>query len=185
MLVTTVNFILEIGIVVGVYISLLVWFHQRKARARARSYLKRVLALTGATRQGFCYVLDVGNARFHVREGCVERLPLRRGVRVTRGQTCFYPNHEMPAPEIIATALLQLKNNPSLFDRWVLQCGAYKPDGTLFNEPTERLQLAAQSAVIQQEQSIAKDRSSRRDFHSEHDNDYITHRDLDVMGVVR
>jgi hypothetical protein len=49
-------------------------------------------------------------------------------------ETCFYPAHEeMPKEEQIATALLQLKNNPELLDKWAVQNGlAFKPDGQVF-----------------------------------------------------
>jgi hypothetical protein len=32
----------------------------------------------------------------------------------------------------IATVLLQLTNNPALFDKWAAQSGAYKSDGQVF-----------------------------------------------------
>jgi hypothetical protein len=38
----------------------------------------------------------------------------------------------MPKAEQIATALLQLRNNPALFDRWAAQSGAFKADGQVF-----------------------------------------------------
>ena len=48
--------------------------------------------------------------------------------------TCFYPSQQdMPAAEKIATALLQLKNNPALFDKWAVRSGGFKADGELFN----------------------------------------------------
>jgi len=49
-------------------------------------------------------------------------------------ETCFYPLHKgMPKEEEIATALLQLTNNPALFDRWAAQNGlAFKADGQVF-----------------------------------------------------
>ena len=48
-------------------------------------------------------------------------------------ETCFYFAHkEMPKAEQIATALLQLRNNPALFDRWAAQSGAFKADGQVF-----------------------------------------------------
>jgi hypothetical protein len=49
-------------------------------------------------------------------------------------ETCFYPAHEeMPKAEQIATALLQLKNNPTLFDGWAAQNRlAFKADGQVF-----------------------------------------------------
>jgi hypothetical protein len=39
----------------------------------------------------------------------------------------------MPREEEIATVLLQLANNPALFDKWAVQNGlAFKADGQLF-----------------------------------------------------
>jgi len=48
-------------------------------------------------------------------------------------ETCFYSaQKEMPKSEHIATALLQLKTNPALFDKWAAQSGAFKADGQAF-----------------------------------------------------
>ena len=108
------------------------------AEDRAESYLSRIIELTGATQVGRHYcVLDVGNARFEVHDSYVSRAPIVAGSTETAkppaGGTCFYiPNYCMPVPEKIATALLQLKNNPGLFDRWASQNGTFKPDGELF-----------------------------------------------------
>ncbi len=42
----------------------------------------------------------------------------------------------MPRAEEIATVLLQLRNNPELFDKWSMQNGlAFKSDGEVFNRP--------------------------------------------------
>ena len=39
----------------------------------------------------------------------------------------------MPKAEQIATALLQLTNNPALFDKWAVQGGlTFKADGQVF-----------------------------------------------------
>ena len=38
----------------------------------------------------------------------------------------------MPKAKQIVTALLQLKNNPALFDGWAAQTGAFKADGQVF-----------------------------------------------------
>jgi hypothetical protein len=102
---------------------------------RAQSYLRRVVALTGATQIGNCYVLDVGTTRFEVRDRNVRRM---RDVTDPQGayeETCFYPaQKEMPKAEQIATALLQLTNNPALFDKWAFQSGlAFKADGQVFS----------------------------------------------------
>ena len=108
------------------------------AEDRAEAYLSRIIELTGATQMGRHYcVLDVGNTRFEVHDSYVSRAPIMAGstaaAKPAAGGTCFYiPNYYMPVSEKIATALLQLKNNPALFDRWAAQNGTFKPDGKLF-----------------------------------------------------
>ncbi len=101
---------------------------------RAQSYLSRVVALTGATQMGSGYALDVGTTRFEVRDRYVRRLRDLTDPKCTYEGTCFYSAHkEMPKAEQIATALLQLRNNPALFDRWAHQCGlAFKADSQVF-----------------------------------------------------
>jgi hypothetical protein len=39
----------------------------------------------------------------------------------------------MPKAEEIATALLQLMNNPGLFEKWAARNGAFKADGQAFS----------------------------------------------------
>src|SRR5260370_17508869 len=100
---------------------------------RAQSHLRRIVALTGATRMGSGYVLDVGTTRFEVRDRYVRRLRDLTDPKCSYEETCFYSAHkEMPKAEQIATALLQLRNNPALFDRWAAQSGAFKADGQVF-----------------------------------------------------
>ena len=101
---------------------------------RAEAYLRRIVALTGATRVGRFYILDVGYTRFEVYDSYVCRTPSVTEPTATPGETCFYPPHHMPTAEKIATALLQLKNNPGLFDRWAGQSGVFKADGQLFSQ---------------------------------------------------
>ena len=101
---------------------------------RPKTYLLRIVALTGATQKGNGYDINVGTTRFHVRDRYVGRL---RDVNNPKGayqETCFYSaDKSMPRAEQIATALLQLKNNPALFDRWAAQSGAFKADGQAFS----------------------------------------------------
>ncbi len=101
---------------------------------RPKTYLLRIVALTGATQMGNGYDINVGTTRFHVRDRYVGRL---RDVNNPKGayeETCFYSaDRSMPKAEQIATALLQLKNNPALFDRWAAQSGAFKADGQAFS----------------------------------------------------
>jgi hypothetical protein len=100
---------------------------------RARTYLRRIVALTGATQMGNAYELTVGNTRFHVLYRYVRRLRDLTDPQGAYEETCFYPaKKEMPKSEQIATALLQLKNNPALFDKWAAQNGAFKADGQAF-----------------------------------------------------
>ena len=104
----------------------------------AKTYLRRIVALTAATRMFNCYVLDVGTTRFHVRDRYVRRMRDVTDPKCAYEGTCFYPAHkEMPKSEHIATALLQLKNNPALFDRWAAQSGAFKANGQAFSPPPE------------------------------------------------
>lgn len=100
---------------------------------RPKTYLLRVVALTGAKKMGNGYDINVGTTKFHVRDRYVGRL---RNVNDPRGayeETCFYCAEKgMPKAEQIATVLLQLKNNPALFDRWAAQSGTFKSDGQAF-----------------------------------------------------
>jgi hypothetical protein len=100
---------------------------------RAKRYLQRIAALTGATQSDDAYVLDVGKKRFHVGHRYVRRLRDTMDPECAFEETCFYPVHQgMPKAEEIATALLQLTNNPGLFDCWAAQSGAFKADGQAF-----------------------------------------------------
>jgi hypothetical protein len=103
----------------------------------AETYLRRVVALTGARQMDNSYVLDVGKARFHVRDGYVKRIPDGADPRWSRWETCFHSAHQdMAKAEQIATVLLQLKSNPWLFDSWNTKRElAFKADGQMFNRP--------------------------------------------------
>ncbi len=104
-------------------------------RSRAKIYLRRIVALTGGTQTDNGYVLDVGETRFRVRDRYIRRLRDSTNPECGYEETCFYPVHKgMPREEEIATVLLQLKNNPALFDKWAVQNGlAFKADGQVFS----------------------------------------------------
>jgi hypothetical protein len=105
--------------------------HDRKDRAK--SYLRRIAALTGAREMDDAYVLDVSKMRFQVRDRYIKRLRDVTDPGCVYEETCFYSVPKgVPNPEEIATALLQLKNNPALFDRWAAQDGPCKADGQPF-----------------------------------------------------
>jgi hypothetical protein len=101
---------------------------------RPKAYLLRIVALTGATQMGNGYDINVGTTKFHVRDRYVGRLRDCNNPKGAYEETCFYSAEKsMPKAEQIATALLQLKNNPALFDRWAAQNGAFKADGQAFS----------------------------------------------------
>jgi hypothetical protein len=104
---------------------------------QTETYLRRIVALTGATQMGNSYVLNVGKARFHVCDRNVRRMPDGVDPTWARRETCFHPAHQgMAEVEQIATVLLQLKNNPGLFDSWACKRElAFKADGQMFNRP--------------------------------------------------
>ena len=100
----------------------------------AAVHLRRIVALTGATQKGHSFVLDVGLTQFQVCDRYVRRLRDVSDPRCEYEETCFYSGFQgMPKVEQIATALLQLGNNPELFDRWSQQRDlAIKADGQVF-----------------------------------------------------
>ena len=99
-----------------------------------KTYLLRIVAIAGATKMGSGYVLDVGAIRFQICGSYVRRMQDVNDPRSAYEETCFYTaDKNMPKAEQIATALLQLKNNPALFDRWAAQTGAFKADGQAFS----------------------------------------------------
>jgi hypothetical protein len=108
--------------------------HRLDRNDRTKTYLRRIVALIGATQMRNGYVLHVGTTRFHVRDRYVRRLRDLTDPESTYEETCFYPMHkDMPKAEEIATALLQLTNNPALFERWAARNGAFKADGQAFS----------------------------------------------------
>jgi hypothetical protein len=100
---------------------------------RAQRYLRRIVALTGATQTGGSYALQVGTTRYPARDRYVRRVQDVTNPKCAYEETCFYlADKEMPKAEQIATALLQLKNTPALFDEWAAQSGALKAGGQAF-----------------------------------------------------
>ena len=106
-------------------------FHRR---GRTKVYLRRIVALSGATQTDEGYILDVGKTRFYVCDRYVRRLRDSTNPQYGYDETCFYCVHKgMPSEEEIASALLQLKNNPRLFDKWAMKNGlAFKANGQVF-----------------------------------------------------
>ena len=97
---------------------------------RATKYLKRIAALTGAKQvYGDSYRLKAGRMHFLVDSKFV------RVVSHPGESTCFSvaTDRDMPSAEVVASALLQLKNNPRLFGKWrELQGYMFKANGKMF-----------------------------------------------------
>jgi aspartate-semialdehyde dehydrogenase len=97
---------------------------------RAAKYLERIAALTGAKQDNDgSYRLTAGRRDFLVDSRIVR-------VISSRGQsTCFYvaTDREIPSAEVVASALLELKNNPRLFEKWRDRRGStFKANGKMF-----------------------------------------------------
>jgi hypothetical protein len=97
---------------------------------RAAEYLKRIAALTGAEQvRGDSYWLRAGRRNFLVDYKFV------RVISPHGKSTCFSvaADPDMPSAEVVASALLQLKNNPRLFKKWRKQPGStFKANGKMF-----------------------------------------------------
>jgi hypothetical protein len=102
------------------------------AAERAEEYLERIAALTGAEQDDDgTYHLTAGRIRFRVDYKFVG------AISHGGGSTCFsvvaYP--DLPRAEVIASALLQLKNNPRLFEKWRHRHGdTFKANGQMFGD---------------------------------------------------
>ncbi len=98
----------------------------------AAEYLRRVAALTGAERvRSDSYWLRAGNRNFLVDYKFVHLIS-HQGK-----STCISiaADPDMPSAEVVASALLNLKNNPRLFKKWRNQRGStFKADGKVFRD---------------------------------------------------
>src|SRR5262249_40133634 len=91
------------------------------AAQRAGDYLKRIAALTGAKQvRSDSYCIRAGGRTFLVDERFV------RLISPQSKSTCFSVARgpDMPSAEVIASALLHLKNNPKLFKKWRKKAGS-------------------------------------------------------------
>ena len=99
---------------------------------RAAEYLQRVAALTGAKEgDDGTYHLTAGGRHFLVDSKFV------RVVSPRSESTCFSvaADPDMPSAEVVASVLLQLKNNPRLFGKWrQLRGYTFKANGKMFRD---------------------------------------------------
>jgi hypothetical protein len=99
---------------------------------RAAEYLQRIAGLAGAKQDDDgTYHLTAGGTHFLVDSNSVRVVSLRGE------STCFsvvvYP--DIPRAEAVASALLQLKNNPRLFEKWRHRQGdTFKANGQMFGD---------------------------------------------------
>jgi hypothetical protein len=103
---------------------------------RAAEYLQRVAALTGAKEDDDgTYHLTAGGRHFLVDAKFV------RVISPRSESTCFsvVADLDMPSAEVVASALLQLKNNARLFERWRERRGfTFKANGKMFRDTYQR-----------------------------------------------
>jgi hypothetical protein len=99
---------------------------------RATKYLKRIAALTGAKQVcGESYRLTAGRRHFLVDSKFV------RVISPRSESTCFSVAAvpDMPSAEVVASALLQLKNNARLFEKWSdWPAHTFKANGKMFRD---------------------------------------------------
>jgi len=100
------------------------------APQRAGDYLKRIAALTGAAqvRRG-SYCIRAGGRTFLVNERFVHLISPQNK------STCFSVARgpDVPNAEVVASALLHLKNNPKLSKKWRKKAGhTFKANGRRF-----------------------------------------------------
>ena len=99
---------------------------------RATKYLKRIAALTGAKQVcGDSYRLKAGRRHFLVDSKFV------RVFSHPGESTCFSvaTDQDMPSAEVVASALLQLKNNARLFEKWRdWPAHTFKANGKMFRD---------------------------------------------------
>ena len=98
---------------------------------RAAEYLQRVAALTGAKEDDDgTYHLTAGGRHFLVDSKFV------RVISPRSESTCFsVADLDMPSAEVVASALLQLKNNARLFEKWRdWPAHTFKANGKMFRD---------------------------------------------------
>ena len=104
---------------------------------RATKYLKRIAALTGAKQVcGESYRLTAGRMHFLVDSKFV------RVISPRSKSTCFSvaADADMPSAEVVASALLQLKNNARLFEKWrEWPAHTFKANGKMFRDEYQRI----------------------------------------------
>jgi hypothetical protein len=108
---------------------------ESKQKARpptATKYLNRIASLTGAKRLcGENYLLTAGRMQFQVDSKFVRLISPRSE------STCFSvaADLDMPSAEVVASALLQLKNNARLFEKWrEWPARTFKANGKMFRD---------------------------------------------------
>lgn len=99
-------------------------YEQLVAETKARANLELVMKATGAKfhNGGLAVLVPIQKHEYYVQTGYVYKYS--SGILVAR--TCIhFSNTFTPDPEFIASVILLLKHDPSIFDRWVRQDNYY------------------------------------------------------------
>jgi hypothetical protein len=103
-----------------------------KPAQRATKYLNHIASLTGAKRLcGENYRLTAGRMHFLVDSKFVRLIS-------PRSESTYFSvaaDLDMPSAEVVASALLQLKNNARLFEKWrEWPARTFKANGKMFRD---------------------------------------------------
>jgi hypothetical protein len=100
-------------------------FNSVEAETKARANLELVMKATGAKfhTDGQSVMVKIKKDEYFVQNGYVYKY----NCGIVEDRTCihFAPGPTIPAPEFIATAILLLKHDPSIFSRWKRQDNYY------------------------------------------------------------
>ncbi len=95
-----------------------------EAEQKAVWNLKQIAKLVGAEIHPEGALLRIGKDEFLVQVGNVRRMRRDGSFMGTVAFTCFMMQVRVPHPEYIASALLLLKHDPEIFDKWLIH-GVY------------------------------------------------------------
>jgi hypothetical protein len=101
-------------------------FGELEANTKAKANLELVMKATGAKfRDDKRHVIvPIGNYQFLVQNGFVYKFS-SDGSQEISGTCIHFSDTSSPVPEFLASVILMLKHDPSIFDRWKSQDGYY------------------------------------------------------------
>jgi len=101
-------------------------FGELEANTKAKANLELVMKATGAKfrEEGRDVIVPIGNYQFLVQNGFVYKFS-SDGSQEISGTCIHFSDTSSPVPEFLASVILMLKHDPSIFDRWKSQDGYY------------------------------------------------------------